>query len=728
MTISFLRKIILFFVTFHVYGCSENKPSTDDLPISRPNKIDPDPSTAYLSPEESMRAVQLPPGYHLELVAAEPDIQEPVAIVWDGNGRMFVAQMRSYMQDINGTGRDMPIGRISMLEDTDDDGRMDRSSVFIDSLVLPRMIMTLDDRLVVNETYSHSLHSYRDTGNDGVADEKKVLYENTTRDTRNLEHQKSGLVWNIDNWLYVSNPVRFRYTGEKLVPDSLGNAPTGQWGVANDDFGRLFFSFAGGEVPALGFQQNPAYGPLDMDDQLDKDFSSVWPVIGTPDVEGGPERQREDGSLNHFSASCGQTVFRGDHLPAAMKGDLFICEPAGRLIRRAKINNDNGKLVLSNAYDKAEFIASTDMNFRPVNMATGPDGCLYIVDMYRGIIQESQWTGEGTTIRKNIIRKNLDKNIGRGRIYRVVHDDFGRGKRPALLDAGTEALVDALSHPNGWWRENAQKLIIVRNDTAAIPLLKKLALGKRTFPESVQFWKQPPDVLARLHALWTLEGLNAVDKNILLRILNDKHPELRKAAVRIGERFLEKDDHEFIASLDKMKTDTAVDVRIQLLLSLRSSREQKVKQIMEEIALSDVGNALLQKIAKKSLVSENYLDELKKITKGRNEFHTGLILDGAEHYIQLCANCHGADGRGLSSAVAPPLAGSPRVNGDPERLIKILLNGLSGPIDGKTYPADMPAMRESSNEYIAAVLSYIRTALGNEAGVIEPADVRKVRK
>ncbi len=232
-----------FLFIFFFIGCNQqNKDHVEKPPPARPSKIDPNPSSAYLSPEESLKTMQLPEGYHLELVASEPMIQEPVAIVWDGNGRMYVAEMRSYMQDIEGSGQRLPICRITRLEDTDNDGVMDKSTVFIDSLVLPRMILTLDDRLVVNETYTYNLYSYRDTNGDGIADEKKLLYQNDAADNANLEHQRSGLVWNIDNWIYMTtSPARFRYNNGMLEVDSLASGAGGQWGLGNDDYGRLVF-------------------------------------------------------------------------------------------------------------------------------------------------------------------------------------------------------------------------------------------------------------------------------------------------------------------------------------------------------------------------------------------------------------------------------------------------------------------------------------------------------
>ena len=328
---------IIVITTYIVAAC--NKPQIESREPLKPVVLA-NPSPAYQSPEATMRSVVLPEGYKLELVASESMLNEPVAIAWDGNGRMYVAEMCTYMQDVDGSGTKEPVGKILLLEDTDNDGTMDKSTVYIDSLVLPRMILPLDDRLLVNETYTYDLWSYRDTNGDGRADEKTLLYHEDQADNRNLEHQASGLLWNIDNWIYNSrNPVRFKFKDNKIIVDSLLDAPQGQWGLTHDDFGRLYYSSAGGEVAALGFQQNPAYGSFELDDQLMDDFDAVWPIIATPDVQGGLERLRPDTTLNHFTASCGQVIFQGDHLPEDMRGDLFICEPVGRLIRRAKVIN-----------------------------------------------------------------------------------------------------------------------------------------------------------------------------------------------------------------------------------------------------------------------------------------------------------------------------------------------------------------------------------------------------
>ena len=714
----------LLFATITVTAFHCKSKDTNDIPEEpavRPPVIA-HPSPQQLSPEESMKAMHLPKGYKVELVASEPMIEEPVAIEWDANGRLYVAEMVSYMQDINGTNENEPISKIVRLEDTDGDGKMDKQTVFIDSLVLPRMMLALDDRLIVAETYSSNLYSYRDTNNDGIADEKIQVYHDDTKDTRNLEHQRSGLVWDLDNWIYTSRQLRYRWTGDRLKIDSLQDVPSGQWGLAHDNYGRLFLSSAGGEVAALGFQQMPAYGELDFDEaQYEGDFHSPWPIIATPDIEGGKKRLRDDSTLNHFTASCGQSIYRGDRLPRSMNGDLFICEPVGRLIRRAKVFTRDGVRIIKNAYDKAEFLASADMNFRPVNTATGPDGCLYIVDMYHGIIQEGTWTGPSSYIRPQILKLGLDKHISKGRIYRIVHESISPDKeKPALLEASSAQLLNYLSHPNGWWRDNAQKLLVVRNDQSVVPALKDMALSGSS-------------ILGRIHAIWTLEGLHAADKSFLLRLLKDKAPEIRRMAIWVSEPFIRQNDTEIIAALKAIINDEDVDVKTQLVQSLRYSSAGIARPLLEAIIATDSNRTGM--IYQAAQITIGHLTTSLAVdvkTDNLNEADKAIVLKGAENFKSLCSSCHGADGKGLkfgsSGMIAPPLAGSPRVNGDPGRLIRIVLSGLKGPVDGKEYPSIMPPQLNSEDEWLSEVLSYIRTNLGNTASVIHPQDIKKVRE
>ena len=688
-----------------------------------------DPSFAPLSPQESMSRVQLPPGYRMELVASEPMVQEPVAIAWDGNGRMYVVEMNTYMIDATGTGQFKPSSRIKLLEDTDGDGKMDKFTIFADSLVLPRAILPVADGLLVDVTNDYNIWRFRDTNGDGEAEEKVIVYNNPEIDLRNLEHQNGGFLWNMDNWIYPTRDnLRYRYLNGKLQADTMINNMTGQWGITSDNYGRLFFSEAGVGLPAVQILQMPKYGVLNFKDQYTEDFSVPWPIIGNLDAQGGTQALRsEDNTLNHLTSVCGQSVFRGDRLPADMQGDYFVAEPVGRIIKRGRISNKNGKLQISSVYKEKEWLASADPNFRPLNTYTGPDGCFYIVDMYHGIIQESEWSGPGTYLGGIIKDKELYKNRGMGRIYRIVHEDFKPDKRrPTMLSESAIQLISHLEHPNGWWRDNAQKLLVIRNDQSVIPVLKAIVLGEKAT------LKKKPNDITRIHALWTLEGMNAIDKNLLFEVFEAREPQVRKAAVWISEML--GNDPEVIEKLSSLINDPSADVRIQLALSLRTNRDKEAQEIVKELLARNPDNELMQRSYTSFLKTrEDMVFEQNRI-KNISPAERDLVLKGATIYKQLCATCHGPDGKGKAlgggELPAPPLAGSPRLQGEDRILpVEILLHGLKGPIDGKNYKDLMPSMAVQSDEWIAAVLSYVRNSgdLANNASVITPEEVEKIR-
>ncbi|MDB4924111.1 c-type cytochrome [Mucilaginibacter sp.] len=709
------------------YTCKVTQKYVTQYPVQRDASgrilVDMHPDPTPKSPEEEMKHIYMPAGYHLQLVASEPMVSQPVAIAWDGDARMYVAELNTYMLDVNGTGEHNADCKIKLLEDTNGDGVMDKMTVFADHLMLPRTLQPLDHgRLLVSQTWTNSVFCFQDTNGDGVADKNWLAYENHGTNTNNLEHQKSGLLWNLDNRMYLTyDPVRYTLKGDKVVPDTLVDGSDGQWGLANDDYGRIFYSSAGGEVPALFYEQNLHYGKFDVNDKFDqKEFQPVWPIVTTPDVQGGLNRLRlKDSTLNHFTASNGQSIFRGDKLPTDMRGDLFICEPVGRLIRRAKVTNNDAKITLKNAYDQSEFLASTDLNFRPVNTITGPDGCMYIVDMYHGIIQESEWTKADSYLRPKIQQKGLQTNIGRGRIYRLVNDNYKPDfKRPHMLEETSAQLVQHLNSMNGWWRDNAQKLLVIRNDKSVVPALKTLAAGGGQ--------------LAKLHALWTLNGMDEMDAETFGKALKDPDAEIRKTAVWIGEDFMKKDSHA-IDMLDALKADPSADVRLQLLLSMRFVNSDKSKAIIASLLKNYPNDALLT--LSQTTFENKAKARAEQIARQKmlNAVGGKLVAQGSVIFKQLCFTCHGADAKGIASgsgpALAPALAGNPDVNGqNPERLVRILLNGLSGPIRGTTYSDVMPALGANTDEYIASVISYIRSDFGNKGSVVLPEDVKKIRE
>jgi mono/diheme cytochrome c family protein/glucose/arabinose dehydrogenase len=706
-----------------IYACKTGYIA--QLPIERDAsgkiKVQANVSGDALSPEESMKRIYLPKGYHLQLVASEPMVSQPAAIAWDGNGVMYVAELNTYMLDEDGSNQFTKTSRVKRLEDTNGDGVMDKMTVFIDNMVLPRMLLCINHKVIVNETNTYNIFSYEDTDNDGVADKKIQVYKNDAVDNKNLEHQKSGLDWNIDNRIYVTvDQVRYEYKNDMLVPDTLVEPPRGQWGLTHDNYGRLFFSIAGSELPASNFQQNPHYGTYDINDQFDAEFQKVWPIVATPDVQGGLFRLRlTDSTLNHFTACNGQSIYRGDKLPMDIRGDLLICEPVGRLIRRAKVNTVDGKTTLVNAYNEQEFIASTDLNFRPVNSATGPDGSLYIVDMYHGIIQESNWTRKGSFLRPKILNKGLQKVIGRGRIYRVVYDGIKPSKvKPNMLNETSAQLVQHLNNTNGWWRDAAQKELVVRNDKSVTQALKTMAATSTNH-------------LSRIHALWTLNGMNEMTVQVLGTALKDADAQVRKQAVWMGEDLIKK-DAQALDQVIALKDDPSADVRYQLSLTLRLNSSPKAQATVKELVQKYPSNIL-------ALSDKSYNDKLKaRADQARAQSLLAaadkeLVQRGQAIFKELCATCHGGDAKGVSvgggAMPAPALASNADVNSQaPDKLVRVLLHGLSGPVNGKTYPDIMPALGHNTDNYIASVLSYIRSNFGNNASVVRDADVARIRE
>ncbi len=665
-----------------------------------------------LSPEEERKTIQLPDGYQLELVLSDPEIKEPVLCVFDGNGRMYVAEMRTYMQDIDGKDELTPKSRISRHESTKGDGVYDKHSVYLDNLLLPRMVLPLDDRVLVGVTDTNDLNMHRDANGDGVADEQTPWLVGGPRGG-NLEHQPSGLVWGLDNWIYTTyNSHRLRWNG-KDAPLKENTAPNGgQWGVAQDDYGKMWFSNAGGEKGIWNYQAPILYAAINVSSQKSADFDTVWPLVGASDYQGGTNRLRPDGTLNHFTGCAGQTVYRGDRLPKELYGNVFLPEPVGRLIRRATVEVKDGITTVANPHGQSEFLRSSDLNFRPLNTTTGPDGCLYIVDMYRGIIQEGNWVKEGSFLRPKVIENGFQNNVRRGRIWRLTHKDFQPGPQPKMLDETPAQWVAHLAHPNGWWRDTAQRLLVVKADKSVVPALTEMA-------------QHHENHLARIHAIWTLEGLGALSAELVTAKLKDENAQVRATAIRAAETLIKAGNKPLIAEIKTLHADADPSVVLQTLYTAKLfnwpdwKKEATTTIFMSpSLGVKEIGAQLL--VEQPKLAGEFSKDDRKRLEKGQETFRT------------LCFACHGFDGKGMplpgreGVTLAPPLAGSKTVvRGD--ALVRVLLHGLSGPVDGKTYEAQMVSMGSNPDDWIADVASYIRKSFGNQGGLVTKDEVKKLR-
>ncbi|MDX1565665.1 MAG: discoidin domain-containing protein, partial [Phycisphaeraceae bacterium] len=426
------------------------------------------------------------------------------------------------------------------------------------------------------------------------------------------------------------------------------------------------------------------------------------------------------------TATCGQEIFRGDRLPKELVGDLFFAEPVGRLIRRTTITVKDGITYIANPYEKqkGEFIRSTDPNFRPINMVTAPDGTMYIVDMYRGIIQEGNWVRKGSYLRKVVEKYGLQNNIGHGRIWRLRHKDFKRGPQPKMLSEKPAQLVAHLAHPNGWWRVTAQKLLILRGDKSVGPALVKMAAGDSNH-------------LARIHAIWTLEGLGLLDAATVKKGLADSHPQVRIAAIRASESLFKTGNDDLAPALKAMAKDKNPNVVIQYLMTARHVQLDGYQQIAQEVVSSTTSRGVKELGGKFTGAPSGKTGPV--ISKADRK----LLSQGREIYQSLCFACHGEDGKGqplgkapegtkippnAAKTLAPSLVGSKLLMGHPDGPINVILHGLTGPIDGKVYAGQMISMKSYDDKWVAAILSYLRNNFGNHGSMVRPEAVARVRK
>jgi mono/diheme cytochrome c family protein len=277
-----------------------------------------------------------------------------------------------------------------------------------------------------------------------------------------------------------------------------------------------------------------------------------------------------------------------------------------------------------------------------------------------------------------------------------------------MLDESPAQLVAYLDHPNGWWRDNAQKQLVILGDKSVVTALRQLAVGEPT-----KLIKKP-GALARIHALWTLEGLDAMDQATISRALKDDDAQVRRTAIWLSEPYLKKNEEAMIQQVAQLQNDPSDDVRVQLLESLHYSSTDKAKAVIQELLAQNPSHPVLTAVEasiQKNGDFKTYGRKLGSLTAAdRNS-----VLRGAEIFKSLCSSCHGTDGKGLANEVAPPIAGSKHL-ADNELLLKILLQGLSGPIDGKTYPTIMPSMADNNDEWIASVANYVRYEFGTPTG------------
>lgn len=518
-----------------------------------------------LSPEQSLQAFRIAPGFEIELVAAEPLVEEPVAMAWDEYGRLYVVEMRGYMRDPYGSGSEQPVGQIVRLTDDDGDGRMDRSEVFLDELVNPRAVAVVNGGVLIGEPPNLLLCELA-TADAVCASPRAVGAYGANFETANVEHMENGLRQGLDNWLYNSKSTRqLRWVNGEL--EEREGLFRGQWGITRDAYGRWLYNHNSTWIQADFFAAEDILLPGRQADfvGLGENLTNP-PEVFSVRVNPGVNRAyldntlRKDGRLNHATGVSGLVAYRGDQFPDEYRADVFVPEVAGNVVAQFKMHDDGlalraeQRLYDDEQWGQRDFLGSTDERFRPVDAMNGPDGALYIIDMYRGIVQDDHFLTE--ELREQIFQRKLDKPLGMGRIWRVRHvDGAPPAAMPQLASASSDELVAALQSANGWRRDTAQRLLLARGGKLRAPLAA-IATGDDTVPA--------------LHAIWVLEGRGELNRESVLAIAAMDDVPRQVNALRAGAARLTDAD---LLALHERWREAAIALRMQLALTF-AAREK----------------------------------------------------------------------------------------------------------------------------------------------------------
>ena len=543
------------------------------------------------SVENALRTFELAPGFQIELVASEPLVADPVAMEIDAYGHLYVVEMRGNPFDKSGA------GKVKLLTDTNGDGRMDKSTVFADSLIMPSGITSWKKGVLVTDP-PHVLY-LEDSNGDGLADIRKIVL--TGFDSTDLESNVNNPVFGLDNWIYLGNGPGDRegdiyYSGKpdgprlphnasghiiRFRPDSqeleMASSQT-QFGHSFDNWGHHLLVNNSNHIyqeviAARYLKRNPDLLVSDATQSLSDhgEAAEVYPITKNP------ERQLLT-DVGVFTSACSVIPYGGGLFPPVFDSVTFVAEPVSNLVHADVIKNNGATFTASRVYPDKEFLASTDAWFRPVNMYIGPEGALYVVDYYRQIIEGPEWMAE------EVVKSgNLYNGADKGRIYRITPvgtKPASWTKNLALDDATLELLVEKLADPNIWWRRNSQRLLIDRDSEEIIPALIKMANNTRS-------------PLGRLHALWTLEGMHQLTADLITKALHDTEAGVRENAVRLAELHLAATPT-LVEALLALQTDTSPKVRYQLLCTLGFIDTPQAAKVRQALLFMDVKDPWVQ--------------------------------------------------------------------------------------------------------------------------------------
>jgi putative membrane-bound dehydrogenase-like protein len=587
-------------------------PETEDLIISAVHELMP---KSYLfdlqkaefpppkSPADSLAMIRTRADLTVELVAAEPLVIDPVAVDFGADGKLWVVEMRDYPSGLDGKGK--PGGRVKVLESTKPDGKFDRATVFLDALPFPTGLMAWRKGVLI--CAAPDILYAEDTNGDGKADVVKKLYSGFA--THNFQARVNGLTWGLDQWVYgaaglFGGTIRSALTGKevelsgrdfRIHPDTGEFEPASglsQQGRVRDDFGNWFgcdnstllWHFP---MPDDYVRRNPSVAAPDprVFPPKDADPNQLFPISRTL------ERFNDPAAANRTTSACGVEIYRDDLLGAEFYGNAFVCEPVHSLVHRLKLSPQGVTFAARRAAEeqRSEFLASSDNWFRPVQARTGPDGALWIVDMYRFVIEHPRWIPP-ERLAKLDVRAGDDK----GRIYRV----YPRGKslRPVrdLTKLSPLQLVSRLETPNGPTRDLAHRLLIEQQPDSPAGGSKRKADWPAVRRELQRLASQARLAAVRVQALCVLDGWSKLLPENLVQALADDQPEVRRQAVRLSESYLSESSDpgdasfkEIESALLKLVNDPEVGVRNQLALSLGNWHDPRAGQALGQLAQTD---------------------------------------------------------------------------------------------------------------------------------------------
>ena len=702
--------------------CPSEEPIPQTADSTERDYADELPRIAPLTPEESLRSLKVAEGFAIELVASEPDVVDPVAISFDEYGRMFVTEMRGYSED-----KEKNLGRIRVLLDSNNDGKIDESHVFADGLRWPTAVFCAKGGVLVAD----APHVYWMVDRDGdlVADHRELVF--TGFGESNVQGLLNSFQWSLDNRIVGATsssggsvsatrhpdatPVSLRGRDFAIDPNTMTLSPRtggGQHGLTFTTIGDRLVCSNSDHIQQIVFEDeviasNPFYALTSTRVSIAADgpqadvfrISPVepWRVLRTrlrtkgvvPGIVEGGGR-----AAGYFTSATGIMAYRGDQWPAQWQDTVFIADVGGNLIHRKRLRQTQPIFQAERIDEKSEFVASSDVWFRPVQLANGPDGCLYILDMYREVIEHPDSLPP-------VIKRHIDLTSGRdrGRIYRVKSTALPL-RRPAPLGRKSSSeLVRDLDHPNGWTRETAARLLYERQDKIALPLLVELANRATT------------DV-GRVHALYALHGMNALTEDVLRTSLRDRSPMVRMHAVQLTPQSMIKALEDSI--LERVH-DPSIRVRFEVALALGRLDGARRDEAWMELAMREGADPAFRSALLLAVnpTASGVMEKLSARVAQNGDEHSMAFFTQVAGQV---AKAQGAEGDRLIAATIERISAA-----QPERAIQVLISLRS--LDGAAAKRLFQGLSEPTKLLIE---SYVVSMLPTAADKTQPVESRRL--